>query len=72
MTQFVRFERGRDDVIGPTFGPFEFLQITYGELRDDQDRTLAYLHEDGDWHLGAGFAREGFSNYFSDFILYNS
>lgn len=54
MATYVRFERGRDDVIGPTFGPFDYVQLTYAGLRipdDGRDPEIAFIEKDGDWHL---------------------
>lgn len=30
---YIRFERGMDEIVGPTFGPYELAQITYNSLR---------------------------------------
>ena len=30
---YIRFERIRDGITGPQFGPFAFVQLTYDELR---------------------------------------
>ena len=46
---FARFERGRDGIIGPTIGPYEFLQWTYSIIRDDQDKEVASRRTDEDW-----------------------
>ena len=72
---YVRFERGRDGVIGPTLGPFDFVQVTYGEeLRDDQGCVIAeYGTDDGnnfDWWLTDRAQQVGFDNNYSDFIIY--
>ena len=72
---FVRFERGRDGIVGPTFGPFPFVQITYETLRVGPDGDeFAYLHKDGDWYLTdehtpvALRSTEGYS----DIIIYDA
>ena len=54
-TTWIRFERGRDGVIGPTYGPYDFIQVTYDLVRasrDDNETELA-MHGriDGDWYL---------------------
>jgi len=70
---FVRFERGRNDVMGPTFGPFEFLQQTYEELRISPDgETLAYWDEGAnEWFLNqkAGIHQ---GEFYSDFVVYTA
>lgn len=47
----VRFECGREDRIGEVQGPFEFVQLTNGELRagPDGEVTLGWLNTSGDW-----------------------
>ena len=54
MTQlYVHFERGRHDTDGPTFGPFEFVQMTYNMLRITDGETLAYHDAETDeWSIG--------------------
>jgi hypothetical protein len=50
---YIRFERGRDGVIGPTFGPFDFVQLTYDELRVGRDGEPFALFDQtkGDWFI---------------------
>ncbi len=47
---YVRFENGQEDKIGQNLGPFEWVQITYCELRAD-DVDLAFQNKDGLWVL---------------------
>ena len=47
---YVRFENGQKDKIGQNLGPFEWVQITYCELRAD-DVDLAFQNKDGFWVL---------------------
>ena len=48
---YIRFERGRDGITGPTFGPFDWVQMTYETLRVSPDgKPLAtFLNHKGDW-----------------------
>lgn len=74
---YVRFERGRDGIVGPTFGPFPFAQVTYSTLRVGPDGDdLAYLNDDGDWELRIGTSAPlqlwTGTIYFSDFIVYEA
>ena len=69
---FIRFERGRDDIIGPTYGPYDFVQITYALIRasrDGEETELAYFGRDRDWHLKDKEAPE---QVFSDAIIYHT
>lgn len=56
MSIKVAFSRYRDEVEGPTIGPFrDGLQITYTQLRDcTTGDDIALLGEDGDWHIVPG------------------
>lgn len=65
---FVRFERGRDDVIGPTYGPYDFVQVTYTELRTSPDGEALATYDNGDWNL---VDAERDETVFSDFIIYS-
>lgn len=71
MQVFIRFERGRDDVIGPTYGPYDFVQVTYSVIRADRDgeeiELAFYNGPDGDWHLTDNERDE---TIFSDFVIY--
>ena len=71
MSVFVRFERGRDDVWGPTFGPFEWVQQTYRELRTaPEGAILAVWHSKaGEWFIVDGPHKDEF---FSDFIVFDA
>lgn len=66
---YIRFERSRDDIIGPTYGPYEFVQITYDYVRAWQDGVETELahYNGGDWHL---MDKERDETVFSDFIVY--
>lgn len=68
---FVRFERGRDEVTGPTFGPFEWFQQTYQDLRvsPDGDPLAEWNEKAGEWFIIKG-EHEG--EFYSDFIVYSS
>lgn len=70
---FVRFDRGRDSVWGPTFGPFEYVQQTYTTLRvsPDGDIFLAQLIVDaGEWFIFDGFGHD--DEFYSDFTVFSS
>lgn len=82
---YVRFERGRDNVIGPTFGPFPFVQVTYNVVRyGPEGKDLAYLsHLNDDWEINdweinmmapdpVKTGNEGDDYNFSDFIVYDA
>jgi hypothetical protein len=64
---FIKFERGRDGVVGPTLGPYEYVQITYNSLRLPNDVDLAYLNADGDWEIIDGGEFDG--AHYSDVII---
>jgi hypothetical protein len=69
MSTFVRFECGGEDRMGPDLGPFEFVQLTYCDLRvqspeDDFDRTIAAYH-DGWWV-------DGEDRRWSDVVIFDS
>lgn len=68
---YIRFERGRDDVTGPVFGPFEWVQQTYRELRSSPDgEPFAYWNEKaGEWFILNGPHEDEF---YSDFIVLTS
>jgi hypothetical protein len=68
---FVRFERGRDEVMGPTFGPYEFFQQTYGEFRvsPDGEPLACWSEKAGEWFIISG-EHEG--EFYSDFIVYSA
>lgn len=46
---FVRFEHGPHGVVGPTIGPYEWVQWTYDNVRDDADQEIAGRNKDGTW-----------------------
>lgn len=50
MSITVQFETGQEDRQSAVHGPYEFVQLTYGDLRVgvDGEKTLA-THEDGWW-----------------------
>lgn len=70
MPVFIRFERGRDGIVGPTYGPYDFVQITYGLVRasiDGQETELAaHSQFDDDWTL---LDHERDDTVFSDVII---
>lgn len=63
---YVRFECGCEERVGPTLGPFEFVQMTYGELRGPYGETLARLDAESRWHTA------GSSQWWSDVIIYTA
>ena len=70
MPTWVRFERGRDGVIGPTYGPYPFVQLTYTILRAGPNGgDIAVMQADGDWILSDA---EREDRVFSDAIIYDS
>jgi hypothetical protein len=47
---FIRFEHGQDDRMSEVFGPFEFVQLTYGSLRVGPDGDIFFAtHANGLW-----------------------
>ena len=80
MTVHIRFERGRDDARWLTLGPFEWLQMTYNELRAEPDGELRVAYypvkgPDRDWTLCSNLAKalclEGTDDMrWSDFVLF--
>lgn len=74
---WVRFERGRDDVTGPTFGPFAWVQQTYLGLHVDkapatgeENAELASFDVDaGEWFLTEA-AGEHEGEFYSDFVVF--
>lgn len=73
---WVRFERGRNDVMGPTFGPFAWVQHTYQDLTVDvgpngeANATLAYWDADAvEWFLDRA-AGEHEGEFYSDVIVF--
>ena len=67
---YVRFECGREErMMEKGLGPFEFVQMTYDELRiSPNGDPFAYFGKDGDWHL----VDETISNEpWSDFVIYS-
>jgi len=59
----VHFFRPRDEAEGPTLGPFEWVQVTYRELRRAPDgEPIAEMWADGDWHL-IGVDAPGWSDF---------
>ena len=73
---YIRFERGRDGIIGPTYGPYDFVQGTYTLIRagrtvngDYEETELAtYDRQDEDWVL---VDKEAEEVVFSDYIVYS-
>lgn len=69
MKTYVQFERGRDDVWGPLLGPFDWVQLTYGDLRIPEDGdTLAFFKKSGEWEL-TDLAGEYAGQVYSDLII---
>jgi len=46
MVSFFSPARGAEH---PSIGPFDFVQMTYGGLRDDNNNTIAVLNEYEEW-----------------------
>ena len=53
----LRFERGLDDraggAVGPTLGPYDWVQLTYGTIRvspDGEEVAALDIEGDGYWH----------------------
>lgn len=68
MPVSLRFERGRDGVIGPTYGPYDYVQITYTIIRIPGDRDIAFRELKGDWIVCDGGPNDGC--HYSDIIIY--
>lgn len=73
---WVRFERVRDDVMGPTFGPFRWVQLTYQTLHVDfgpdgeENASLAYWdHVANEWFLEEA-AGEHEGEFYSDVVVF--
>ena len=67
---YVSFERGRDNLLGPSYGPFEYVQFTYREIRTPGDKILAVMSEEDDWVLTGDFPlEENAPRIFSDVII---
>jgi hypothetical protein len=47
----VRFECGQEDRWSEEYGPFEFVQLTYGELRTGPDGESFAYYEKGEWKI---------------------
>ena len=73
MKTWVRFERGRDDIIGPTFGPYDYVQLTYGTLRISPNGDDLAVKYNGDWHvIPEHQPEEGSGRHYSDVIIYGA
>lgn len=75
---WVRFERGRDDVIGPTFGPYDWAQLTYSSLRVsdaasggliEDGELAAWLEDAGEWFL-SDESGEHEGEFYSDVVIF--
>lgn len=66
---YVRFECGRDGIVGPRFGPYDFVQITYNVIRAslNGEETELAEYDDGDWML---LPYMGVESIFSDVIVW--
>ena len=64
MAVYIRFEYGQQDRFSEKFGPYEFVQVTYGSVRvgDDGDTFLAEF-EEGLWVTQDG-------QKWSDFVVF--
>lgn len=72
MSVFIAFWRGRDNIEGPVFGPFDYVEATYEEIRvsPDGNFTVAYL-SDGEWRLGPDTGPFA-GGIYSDFVVSSS
>jgi hypothetical protein len=63
---YLTFSRGRDDKEGPILGPFDWVQLTYDEIRVSPNGDPVALFDEGDWHLygdtNSGLDREPWSD----------
>lgn len=56
LKYYVRPERGQEDIIGPTFGPFdEFIQLTYGDVRVGPNGESIGTYANGLYFFGKTF-----------------
>lgn len=47
----IRFEHGQEDRISKEYGPFPFVQLTYGELRTGPEGDPFAYYLEGAWFL---------------------
>ena len=65
---FVQFEHGQENRFSEKLGPFEFVQLTYADIRvgkDGETQELGCIGEDGYWYLSSS----GSGPYFTDVII---
>lgn len=69
---YIRFETGQENRISQEYGPFPFVQMTYGSLRVGPDgEDFAYFNKvDEDWHLEPRFGPT--APCWSDIIIYSA
>jgi hypothetical protein len=77
---YFRLECGQEDRISREFGPFDFVQFTYSNLRVElnNDTVIAAYHAaDGEWRLNEefldilGIDKELANQWYSDIIIYD-
>lgn len=75
MVTYIRFERGRHGIVGPIFGPFEWVQLTYGHIRiGPEGEDFAFLDEPGgDWIIydDVVLPQGHTDRHYSDVIIYH-
>lgn len=64
---YFRFEIGQEDRWSEVYGPYEFVQLTYGSLRISPDgEDFAFLsNKDGYWHILTEL-----ETYYSDVVIW--
>lgn len=67
MTINVEFSRPRDEVDGPKFGPFEWVQLTYEGLRVSPDGEHIAYYADGEWVIAVEWAES--EETYSDIVI---
>ena len=55
---FVRFEYGVEDQLTLDIGPYDYIQITYSWLRDDEGEDIAVIDLKGNWYLVPKMAKK--------------
>lgn len=65
MDVFIRFELPREDAIGPTLGPYPYVQLTYEMLTVGPDGEELAHYDGSEWWL-LGSER----GHYSDIVVY--
>lgn len=66
---YIRFECGSEDRESVCMGPYEFVQITYHELRDEKGETIASMDSDARWFL---YKEDATKEWWSDIVIYTA